>query len=68
MNELEFGTVAMASSDSTFSSLPVGAITIGVTLTLEQDGIPWQNHAGFFSPSSSVPVFCSWREDITAKL
>lgn len=47
MNELEFGTVAMASSDSTFSSLPVGAITIGVTLTLEQDGIPWQNHAVF---------------------
>lgn len=67
MNELEFGTVAMASSDSTFSSLPVGAITIGVTLTLEQDGIPWQNHA-VFSPSSSVPVFCSWREDITAKI
>lgn len=54
MNELEFGTVAMASSDSTFSSLPVGAITIGVTLTLEQDGIPWQNHAVFFP---LLPVF-----------
>lgn len=34
INELRFGTVSMV-SDSTFSSLPVGGITIGVTLTLQ---------------------------------
>lgn len=34
MNELKFGTVSMV-SDSTFSSLPVGGITIGVTLMLK---------------------------------
>ncbi len=59
MNELKFGSVSMV-SDNAFSSLPVGGITIGVTLMPQFlfKGLGW---APLVLPSYSFSVFQLWK-------